>query len=364
MTQFQRKTHRARRILDAVSHAYPQAWATFDRFRRDRGRSPDFDWPDWCYMPIAGGYAVVSGGGRGRVPISKAHHPAIVTALGTWRMTQGIYRFDPALRAALLDTPIEGDIPTEHLRHLPEWCVYVELDDEWAGRPLYGAWLHMEHDANTAASELRAVLDCARDPRQPLAEDGLVPLALPLVGGSLDESLRALDDSARRQASALGMDLPTDAVPAAHDTIWPRLLSMALYLCADADITRRGIEDRPSNPTPRRTKNGWELHPASGPREWDVGVRIGAALRSYPPRDHAGQDRQSETGRRVRPHIRRAHWHTIVSGPLKGPDGSVIPATARTRELRWMHPIAVGVEDRDALPAVVRKVQPQGVIPT
>ena len=33
--------------------------------------------------------------------------------LAAWRMTQGIYRIDPTLYAALSETPIAGDIPAQ-----------------------------------------------------------------------------------------------------------------------------------------------------------------------------------------------------------------------------------------------------------
>lgn len=344
--QFQRKTHRAKRILDAVAHSYPSAWATFDRFRRERG--PGFDWPEWCYMPIAGGYAVVSGGGANRVPTPLAHHPAVVTALGAWRMTQGIYRFDPALLDALLDTPLEGDIPVEHLQRLPEWCVYIELEQAGIHPRLHGAWLHMEHDANTGATEFRAVLDCARDPRQPFAADGVEPLALPLAG-SVEDSLAGLDRSARHQAERVGLPWPAatpEGLERSRALIEP-LLSLALYLCADPDLTRRGKPETPRNPQPVRSRGQWVLHPASGPLEWDVGVRIGSALRAAYQREQTGGD-AAPTGRQVRPHVRRAHWHSYWLGPREG---------ERRRELRWLPPIPVNVEDLDALPAVVRTVR-------
>lgn len=345
--QFQRKTHRAKRILDAVAHSYPGAWATFDRFRRERG--PGFDWPAWCYMPIAGGYAVVSGGGDRRVPLPHAHHPAIVTALGAWRMTQGIYRFDPALLPVLLDTPLEGDIPVEHLQRLPEWCVYIELEQAGIREGLHGAWVHLEHDANTGSAELMAVLDCARDPRQPLAHDGgLETLALPLAG-SIEESLAALERSAQQQAQRVGLawsGLTPEDIRQARSLIEP-LLSLALYLCADPDLTRRGKPDAPRKPEPVRSRGQWVMHPASGPLEWDVGVRIGAALRAAYQREQTGGD-AAPTGRQVRPHVRRAHWHSYWIGPREG---------ERRRELRWLPPITVAVEDLDALPAVVRTVR-------
>lgn len=346
--RFQRKTHRAKRVLDAVAHRYPGAWATFDRFRRARG--PGFEWPDWCYMPIAGGYAVVSGGGDRRVPLPHAHHPAIVTALGAWRMTQGIYRFDPALLPALLETPLDGDIPVEHLQRLPEWCVYIELEQAGIREGLHGAWMHMEYDVNGGTAELRAVLDCARDPRQPFAVDGLQPLALPLAG-SIEESLAALDRSAQQQAQRVGLawsGLTPEDIRQARSLIEP-LLSLALYLCADPDLTRRGRPDVPRKPEPVRSRGQWVLHPASGPLEWDVGVRIGAALRAAYQREQTGGD-AAPTGRQVRPHIRRAHWHSYWLGPRDG---------ERRRELRWLPPIevAIGDVDRSDLPAVIHRVR-------
>src|SRR5699024_6128032 len=187
-------------ILSAVGRAYPDAWSQADHFRNVREMLGD--WPDWCYMPIAGGYAIASGGGDNQISFSRAQHPAIITALATWRMTQGIYRFDPALIDAVLDTPIDGQIPARHLEMLPEWCVYVELLDISPG--LYGAWLHMEYDvARDGQAEFRIVFDCASDPAHPFAVNGLEPLAVPLVG-SIDDSLDHLARSAHYQAAIEG----------------------------------------------------------------------------------------------------------------------------------------------------------------
>lgn len=114
----QQPTHRARRILDAVSRAYPMAREAFERMARQRGRSTDFDWPEWCYMPIAAGLALVDERARrqhGRrldATMGLIDHPAIVVALETWRRTQGIYQFDPTLFNQLINTPWDGDIPT------------------------------------------------------------------------------------------------------------------------------------------------------------------------------------------------------------------------------------------------------------
>lgn len=75
-------------------------------------------------MPLGGWYAIVSGGGSKRVAIDRIGDVARLGALGAWRVSQGIYRFDPALYGALPSTPVDGELPCEVLYRLPEWCVF------------------------------------------------------------------------------------------------------------------------------------------------------------------------------------------------------------------------------------------------
>jgi hypothetical protein len=75
-------------------------------------------------------------------------------------VTQGIYRFDPTTFDALWSTPVTGDIPTEVLYHLPEWCVYSPTPNQtWQGSTLNGFFAHLEHDVNDRRTELRLLLD-------------------------------------------------------------------------------------------------------------------------------------------------------------------------------------------------------------
>ena len=78
---------------------------------------------------------------------------------------------------------------------------------------------------------------------------------------------------------------------------------------------------------------------------WDVGVRLGAALRrAY----QAAQTGGTDTHAGPRAHIRRAHWHGFWSGPREG---------ERRFDLRWLPPIPVNVEDVGELPFTVRPVR-------
>ncbi len=286
---------------------------------------------------LAGGHAPP----RGPADLSRA---ALTTqCLAAWRMTQGIYRIDPTLYAALIDTPLTGDIPGEILLRLPEWCVYIEtpgmtvpVGDGGPAVPVAGLWYWL--DAPPEGGFLLCIgIDAGRRP--PLTVQH-VPLS-----GTLDEALAAILRQWQAAAARGTAAPPPPGYGEAARTWLPPALSLVLYLCSTAaDITGRG---RPGNPAVVRTRrHGLRLLPADGPRTWDVGQRLGAALRAAaaaPPAAAGG-----DAGRHVRPHVRRAHWHTYLRGAR----------TAPQRELRWLPPIAVAVDDPDALPATIRRVIP------
>ncbi len=347
MPQFDRRTHRAREILSAVGREYPDAWSQAERLRAE-AHLPD--WPTWCYLPIAGGYAIASRGGH--LPIGRAEHPSILAALAAWRMTLGVYWIDPALFDALTDTAIEGEIPSDPLYRMPEWCIYIETPGlELGEAPIRGVWAHMEWDANHGPDELRLLLDMVDDVSRPFGH--LVPIPVILGGGGIVGALERLAVSAQKNAARFGA--PTArSDPQRYVSLVSAIVSLVLYIGTQAsEITgRRGT---PGNPVPVRTRrDGWRLFPADGLRTWDVGVRIGAALRAAYQAEQTGSGGTHEG---PRPHVRRAHWHGFRSGPRKRPDGSEIPTAERRLDLRWLPPIAVNLDGADSLPAVVRTVK-------
>lgn len=44
--------------LEYYSRVYPSAWKQVDMFRAGRGKELPF-WPEWCFLPLAGAYAIV-----------------------------------------------------------------------------------------------------------------------------------------------------------------------------------------------------------------------------------------------------------------------------------------------------------------
>jgi hypothetical protein len=322
--------------LHTAGKLYPGAWKQFDQFRQDRGKGLP-NWPDWCYCPIAAAYAIVSSGGDNRVPLHMMADVARLAALAAWRVTQGIYRYDPDVYEAVRTTPITGDLPCELLYRLPEWCVYVETPGMiWMESPLHGFWAHLEWDANTGREEQRLLLD---------ADAGLVPVPLHLGTWPLLDAVRNAHKLAAMNAGTAGVISPT-LTAAVADALEP-LLSLLLYLCQDA-ADYAGPAERPSNPEPKRTKQGWRLFPPDKPRLWEVAVRMGAALRHA--RAVADVVRQDHGGSHVspRPYIRRAHWHTYRVGA--GRTGAVV---------KWMPPIPVNLDSTEGLPSVIHPVKPK-----
>lgn len=289
--------------------------------RSDRGERLPV-WPEWCYLPLAGANAVVSGGGDrlGADDLAKVLDVSALAALAAWRMTKGLYRFDPDILGTLWDTPLTGDLPTDLLLRLAEWCVYVQTQGRAVmDKTLHGFYAHLEADPQGGRRELRLLLDY---------DAGLSPLPIHLVG-SLAEGLEQTTREAELQAAQAGLDIGALRAQFDHHPggRWAAeaapLVSLLLYLCSDRpDLVGPGT---PGNPQPRKIKGGPKLFAAPGVKTWDVAYRLGAAFR-------------------------QAHFHTFLSGLRSGP---------RTRTLRWLPPVAVGF-DPDGyaeLPAVVRPVR-------
>ena len=309
--------------------AYPSAWKQFEMFRAMRGKGLPV-WPAWCYCPLAAAYAIVSGGGSNRVPLGRVQDVGILAALGAWRMGKGIYQFDPSLLTALLDTPLDGNLPTAVIYSLPEWCVYIDLSGAsvpWGDDTLSGFFAHLEADATNGRHELRLVLDMA---------DRLVPLPLHLCADTLDECVASALVEAERQAALQGINAHTGIGTHAVTRAVAPLVSVLLYLCTEAaDMAdHAGKKYKPSKPTYKKIKGCLRMFPAEAPTTWDVGYRIGAKLRAAEAADRITP--QGETHASPRAHVRRAHWHSFWKGSKKN-------TNERTAVARWLPPIPVGL---------------------
>lgn len=372
-----------RRTID-FTRRYPHAARLADEMRAasKRGKLPP--WPQWCFLPIGAVQAITSPDpDAGETPES-IHDAAVGAALLAWRVSQGIYRFDPDLLEELWETPVSGEIPTEVLYRLPQWCVYIETPGrEAAGHRIAGFFAHLEYDVDTHAHELRLLFDTGSEKEDSLSEMALLPIPLRIDSArTVEEAIRSVLERSFANRNALaervrvliesGMlsrqDLPEDLsriasleielededVKRLSESLGPPI-SLLLYLAsATAEISSEEGE-KPQNPTPKRTRRGERLFPPDTETYWQTGYRLGAALRAARRQATASateSEPQDERPRRRRPvaHIRRAHWHTYWVGPRKEP-------ARRERTVKWIPPLLVGADDPEELIPTVYPVK-------
>lgn len=79
-------------------------------------------------------------------------------------------------------------------------------------------------------------------------------------------------------------------------------------------------------------------------RKWDVGIRIGSAVRTVKSKQSATNGATGLGGKK-RPHIRKAHWHYYWFGPKDG---------HRVKRPIWLTEISVNIDGTD-LPVVIHR---------
>lgn len=333
-------TARPCRHLAEYGRRYPECWRQFDGFRARRGNTLP-QWPDWCFCPQTGAFGVVRKAGAIETEQGK-WDVGVLAALAAWRPTQGVYVFDPTVFDAVWTTPITGEIPSEVVYRLPDWCVWIDTQNRtWFGGKLRGFFAHLDYEDAENASYLSFVLDGTDSSDT----DHLLGFRVPLSCGNLAQSIMVAEDGTLRRHAVEGGQTarPTERQQNMAGE-FAALVSLVLYLCSQAaELTDPSKPaTRPTRPEPKKVKSGWRLFPPERPRIWRVGDRLGEAIRRAEGAERA-EPTPGPTGSHAspRPHIRRAHWHAYWTGPKSD-------LTARALVLKWLPPIPVNLTEEDS----------------
>ena len=329
-------------VIREVMQRWPNAWRQADVFREARGTDGIPSWPDWCYLPIHAGVAIATQG-RPNPEIQMSIWPALISGISSWRVTQGVYRFDPDLFRTLIEQPMEGVIPCDVVYRLPEWAVYIEtpgMKFPLGNRDLAGFLAFLDWDENRhEINELRFILfsrDGYRSIMEILLDDWTIKEAIQHI---YNEALCISGELGQQMASVpVEQVLPPD--------YFTKLVNLTLYLCAEnADMAVR------PHPSTRVSAMG-KLQPPKDAKTWDVGIRIGSAIRKYENekiQETTFHD-DSSSHNSPRPHVRRAHWHSFWTGPKESKDRKIV--------IRWLPPIPVNVQpENDENPVVLHRVK-------
>jgi hypothetical protein len=292
--------------------------------------------PSWTHLTmdeIARAYTMCSNLGECleaiRRELQDNHIPKRYSFAVSFRASKAMFRFESALAKELRSTRPEGKLDPEVLKRMPHTGVWIEAPNGVEGDSFaFGASLRLSHDNRTM------LLDLSR-----LHAQGK---RLKLDGATLRLDGRTLDDAIAQclveNMTFSKKTISEDAIEALRSFIY-QAVACVLHLCADEP----GISSEPVKVI--RPEGNMERLLGVGPaREWDVAVRNAGYFRTT--RCEAS-DWKGGTHARPRPHVRRAHYQTVWTGP-----GRDVPKRV------WVAECLVATSSPERLVAAVKSVAP------
>jgi len=326
-------TPRPKILLEKTKKKLVIEWKSLQIYH-DAKASGEYNWPEWCYMPLQAYYAALTMSMGKNIDVEKMNLVGIFAALDAWRLTQGIYRYDEEIYQSLLSTKIDEKIPCDVFLRLPEWCVYIETPGQvFLNFELFGFFCFAEC-LEEQDKKLHFLLD---------TPDGIFHIPLQLRD-TVSESLNAF-------VKFFTLNQELDKIKGEHKESMKqgykevlKLLPLVLYLCSkEPEILLNNQQPEFKRPVPKKIKGGLKHFDAERPKNYEVGYRIGKFIKEYNQNRSSGS---TGTGMSIAPHIRKAHWHLYWIG--KG----------RTNyDIKWLPPTPVNIKDDDDIITTIREVK-------
>lgn len=240
-------------------------------------------------------------------------------AIATWGITKGIYQFDDDSFNAIVDTEQSDKIPTDILLRLPEWCIYIESPNlTLYEESIKGFFVCVLGDAKPGlliiVGDFGNTYDiCALS----FAKDN--------VKDMLYEVLQKYRDTEKFNSLVSEVN---------------KIISLIIFICTQ----QQEINGKPANPIAKKTKLGYRIEVNHVERVWEVGQRIGRAIRLS---QQKGKEREIDhdiVRSAPRPHVRRAHWHGYWAGKGRA-----------EYKVNWIAPSLINFNSD--MPAVVHKIK-------
>jgi len=334
-------SHPADKFCRNIVNEHPDSLNVADMFYRDKtiiiGEKPC---PAWCALPSSFIASHIAGSSDKHDVMRVLNKPMVfdLTSALLWWRNKMIYRFDKTLADMLALQHLDGKIPFEAFDYLPYPCVFIERDMIFGDYDVGGffAWLDWGTKENKRVLHLNF-----------LRKDSTsMQTVIPISGGTIKESVAEM--AKNKDKRAWGKFSLDDVLQSPVVKSLSECVNLLLYLCSEKpdmsdDIKLRVRRSRDSFGNPKRVV------------AWDVGIRIGAALRktsvSIARSDNDNDDESAENNKPTtskRPHMRRAHWHSYWTGKRDGTDRKLI--------LRWLPPTAINLDSEES-PTVITPVK-------
>ena len=337
------------KVVQDFNKKYPQAMGLCDFMVQAKGKDLT-NWDDCCIIPIAATLAV-----GGKVNKGNGHSIAqAMAAVYSWRKYKEIYSFDEDFAKLLYQQADDIEIPVEAIK-LPYPCIFIQDCKEG------GFFCWIENDPNDGSYELRFWYVSDNNYKG-------MPFILHLInGGTISDAVKETSRQAIESTLKFGdvaNELKSRGIESvdeleeffnrhqdAQTDIISKMLQLVLYICAENTQKEENPEQKKIT---RRTPDS-EKKPKDALREvkkWDVGYRIGSAIRRSAPASEPSERVSSKhyESSKKRPHTRRGHYHHFWIG--SNSDGT------RRIVLKWVAPMFINFsDDDDNNPATIHPVK-------
>ena len=321
-------------FLKYLNRLWPDAWrelrAGVSLFRSTQNV------PEWCVMPV---FFPTTAYARTHDPLLLRANQSWLICMASmylWRMSKGVYRFAPEIFDALTRQPLQGDLRNDLFFRLPEWAVYIETPGlTFEGEQMCGFIAHLDYNLDSGTTDLQFLIfyPGKTQPR---------PIALPLGEGTLEDAIARMNEYDALKI-APGKKVAVKVPPEQVRKDFSAMIQLVVYLCCDN-------RDLPPIRHPReRMRASGAVDSPKDPRIWEVGERVAKAIRQFDSESRPTARSGGGTHASPRPHIRRAHYHTFLTGPRDGERGRVV---------HWIPPLPVGVkwDEEKQMPIVIHPI--------
>lgn len=264
-----------------------------------------------------------------------------VAQLERFKRTKQILAFDKDFISELIKTDSSFSLRYNIFATLPYDTFYIDLSvaKELCSEIGIDGMLIQIHSVRTVDAEFW-ILNCIP------YKDGHSIIVTSQVLSNTNDGIELTVDEIVESMSIKTND--PDILAADYNRIFPMLINILLYLCSYEPDIRETVVSKRQRADAKKAKKDKKDYPA---QVYLVGERFGAAFRKW-TKGTLGSDQESTSdgSRKVKPHIRRAHWHRYWYGKRNSSD--------RELRLRWVHECECAFDDENTeVDAVKHKVK-------
>ncbi|MCH7303509.1 hypothetical protein MMP74_03755 [Acinetobacter sp. NIPH 1869] len=258
-----------------------------------------------------------------------------ICAIGTWRYSKGIYKVDDLIAKNLINTDISIKIPSILLLNQPEWSMYVDtsnFDILLKGKKVIGFWSNINcfHTASSTYSDNKFLIIT------PLLENGfeeMLSVSI-LLNPKQNQTVEEITESIPKILGEFAdySNRTNDQIREINDfkKIVVQILLFISQPEPDISEDEKQIISLNNRTYPVKIKSQLRFFEAKKIRKFNVGFRIGNELRQSIT-DYLN------SGKKVEPHLRRAHWHGYWKGSRK--------QNKQIFFYQWIRPLLVNPEN-------------------